>query len=120
MRLFCPPITSPLHSWEVEQAHFGKLSVNCEEKNMMEGKQIGVVTHFYGDICVIVVYLTDKVEVGDDIHILGRTTDFKQKVKSMQIEHDQIEGAGAGMEVAIKAERRVRRGDKVFKLIGEE
>jgi len=87
---------------------------------MMEGKQIGVVTHFYGDICVAVVDLTDTIEVGDDIHILGRTTDFDQKVKSLQIEHDQIDGAGVGMEVAIKVERRVRRGDKVFKLIGEE
>ena len=87
---------------------------------MMEGKQIGIVTHFYGSICVAVVDLTDTIEVGDDIHILGRTTDFNQKVKSLQIEHDQIESAGTGMEVAIKVERRVRRGDKVFKLIGEE
>jgi len=96
------------------------LPINSEEKSKMEGKQIGVVTHFYGSICVAVVDLTDTIEVGDDIHILGHTTDFNQKVKSLQIEHDQIEGAGAGMEVAIKLERRVRRGDKVFKLIGEE
>ena len=47
-----------------------------------------------------------------DIHILGRTTDFNQKVKSLQIEHDQIESAEGGMEVALKVERRVRREDK--------
>ena len=51
----------------------------------MEGKQIGVVTHFYGSICVAVVDLSDTIEVGDDIHILGRTTDFNQKVKSLKI-----------------------------------
>ena len=120
MRLVCPPITSPLHSWEFDQARFDKLPINNEEKSKMEGKQIGVVTHFYADICVVVVDLTDTIEVGDDIHILGRTTDFNQKVKSLQIEHEQIESAGAGMEVAIKVERRVRQGDKVFKLMGEE
>lgn len=86
----------------------------------MEGKQIGVVTHFYGNICVAVVDLSDTIEMGDDIHILGRTTDFNQKVKSLQIEHDQVESAEGGMEVALKVERRVRREDKVFKLLGDE
>jgi len=120
MRLVCPRKTLALRSWEFDQARSGKLSVNSEEQSMMEGKQIGVVTHFYGNICVAVVDLSDTIEVGDDIHILGRTTDFNQKVKSLQIEHDQIEGAGAGAEVALKVERRVRREDKVFKLISEE
>lgn len=87
---------------------------------MMEGKQIGVVTHYYGNICVAVLDLSDTIKLGDQIHILGRTTDFNQKVKSLQIEHDQIESAEGGMEVALKVERRVRREDKVFKLLGDE
>jgi putative protease len=86
----------------------------------MSGKRIGEVTHFYTKIGVAVIDLTDKIRVGDTVHILGRTTDFRQDVKSLQIEHQSIDEADPGEEVALKVERRVRRGDKVYKLIGEE
>lgn len=86
----------------------------------MSGKLIGEVTHFYNRIGVAVLDLTESLQVGDQVHFLGRSTDFRQKVESMQIEHEAISEAGAGQEVAVKVERRVRRHDKVFKITAEE
>ena len=86
----------------------------------MEGKLIGVITHFYNNICVAVFELKGDLKVGDEIHILGHSTDFHQVVKSLQIEHKQIEGAGRGEEVALKVDMRVHRGDKVYKLTSGE
>jgi hypothetical protein len=82
----------------------------------MAGKQIGKITHYFGKIGVAAILLTDELEVGDTIHILGRNTDFKQQVASMQLEHQDIEQAAVGQEIAIKVEQRVRRNDKVYKL----
>ncbi len=82
----------------------------------MEGIRIGEVTHFYDRISVAVLVLKDTLRVGDTVHFLGRSTDFQQTVKSLQIEHESIESAGAGQEVALLVERRVRRGDKIYKI----
>jgi len=85
----------------------------------MEGEKIGEVTHFYNRICVGVIELSGDIKLGDMIHFLGSATDFNQEVKSLQIEHEQVQDAGAGMEVALKVERRVRKGDKVFRLVSD-
>jgi translation elongation factor EF-1alpha len=85
----------------------------------MEGIRIGEITHYYNQINVAVIYLSGTIRIGDDIHILGRTTDYRQNVTSLQIEHQSIEEAGPSQEVALKVTRRVRKGDKVFKLTGE-
>jgi translation elongation factor EF-1alpha len=86
----------------------------------MSGKMIGEVTHFYNRIGVAVLDLTGSLQLGDQVHFLGRSTDFQQKVESMQIEHEDISEAGAGQEIALKVERRVRRHDRVFKIAEEE
>lgn len=86
----------------------------------MSGERIGEVIHFYNRIGVAVIQLTGKLRVGDQVHFLGRSTDFRQEVMSMQIEHEGISEADAGQEVAVKVERRVRPHDKVYRLASEE
>lgn len=86
----------------------------------MSGKLIGEVTHFYNRIGVAVMDLSGPLQVGDQVHFLGRSTDFRQEISSMQIEHESITEAGKGQEVAVKVERRVRNHDKVFKITDEE
>ena len=86
----------------------------------MSGKLIGEVNHFYNRIGVAVIDLSDSLQVGDQVHFLGRSTDFQQEVTSMQIEHAAITEAGKGQEVAVKVERRVRNHDKVFKITSED
>jgi hypothetical protein len=82
---------------------------------MEKDARIGVVTHYYNKIQVAVVRLTDKLAVGDRVHIKGENTDFQQDVVSMQIEHAPVTQASAGMEVALKVDGRVRQGDGLYR-----
>ena len=83
----------------------------------MEGTRIGTVTHYYGNLSVAVIELTGTLQVGDVVHFLGRTSDFRQEVASLQIEHEAIDKAERGQQVAMQVIQRVRRRDKVFKLV---
>ncbi len=87
---------------------------------MMTGVRVGEVTHFFGKINVAVVELQKELKIGDQIHFLGRHTDFQQELTSMQVEHEAILVGEAGSEVAVKTTQRVRRGDSVFLLTPEE
>ena len=82
----------------------------------MESK-IGRVTHYFGKINVAALDLMDELKMGDEIHVLGHSTDFTQTVDSIQLEHEAIEAARPGMDVAIKVKKRVREGDEVFKVM---
>jgi selenocysteine-specific translation elongation factor len=82
----------------------------------MAEKLIGKVNHWFGRIGVAGIALTDKLAVGDRIHVLGHTTDFEQEVTSMQIMHQDVNEAGTGDEVGIKVQFRARSGDRVYKV----
>jgi putative protease len=80
-------------------------------------EEIGKITHFFSKINVGVLNMTSgKISIGDTIHIKGHTSDFYQKVESMQVEHEPVESAEEGMEVGLKVESSVREGDLVFKV----
>jgi putative protease len=85
----------------------------------MSGTQVGTVTHFFDHISVAVLALTEPLHVGDTIHILGHSTDFKQDVTSMQIEHKEVPEAKPGDDVAMKVSQKVHVHDKVYKLTDE-
>ena len=78
-------------------------------------KEIGKVTHFFEKASVAVVELSGSLKVGDSINIKGNTTDFEQKVESMQIEHKNIKEAKAKQSIGLKVKERVKQNDKVFK-----
>jgi putative protease len=86
----------------------------------MSGIRIGKVTHFFDKINVAVLDLTDTLRVGDMVHFLGHSADFKQEVASLQIEHQAVTEAGPGQEVAMKVTQNVHPNDAVFKITGEE
>ena len=81
--------------------------------------RIGKVTHFYNRISVAVLELERDLKVGDAILVLGHTTDLEQRVNSMEIEHQKVERAAAGGEVALHVLGPVRAGDEVFLVEGE-
>lgn len=79
-------------------------------------EEIGEITHYYTDLEVGVIKLAGRLEVGDEIHVVGATSDFKQPVDSMQVDGQDIESAEAGESVGLKVDRRVRSGDLVYKV----
>lgn len=85
----------------------------------MSGVQVGQVTHYFDHISVAVLALTEPLRVGDTIHILGHSTDFKQEVRSLQIEHQPVDEAKPGDDVAMRVIQKVHPHDKVFKLTDE-
>lgn len=82
----------------------------------MPKQMIGRVDHWYGKLNVGGIELTERLAVGDHIHILGHTTDFEQDVTSMQIMHQDVAQAGPGDDVGVKTQFRVRIGDRVYKV----
>lgn len=80
-------------------------------------EEIGKISHYFSKINVGVLELTTgKLQVGDTIHIKGHTTDFYQKVESMQVEHEPVDTAGPGEPVGLKVENPVRENDLIFKV----
>ncbi len=90
----------------------------AEKKAEQQEVEVGEITHYFGKIQVGVVKITgDSLKVGDRIHIKGATTDFEQGVKSLQVEHQDVQEVKKGEEAGMKVEDRVREGDKVFKIV---
>jgi len=81
------------------------------------GKRIGVVTHYFGHLSVATVRLeTGTLRVGDVIHIRGHTTDFKQKVESLQVDHAPATEVGPKDDFGLKVIEHAREHDVVFKV----
>ena len=81
--------------------------------------EIGEVTHYFGHLKVAVLEIDAEIKLGDEIHIKGATTDFVQKVASIQVDHKEVETAGPGADVAVLVDGRAREGDAVFKVEGD-
>lgn len=80
-------------------------------------EEIGKITHYFSKINVGVLELSSgKLQIGDTIHIKGHTTDFYQKVESMQVEHKPVDAAEPGESLGLKVESPVREHDLVFKV----
>ncbi len=84
---------------------------------MASEEKIGVVTDYLDRVGVAVIHLTDgDLHVGDRVRIAGRAPGLTQAVDSLQIEHQPVEEALRGSEVAMKVQEPVRRHDQVFRV----
>lgn len=82
-----------------------------------EGTLIGRVTHYFPRVKAGAVLIEkDRLALGDTIRIKGHTSDFKQKIMSMQIDRVPIEKASKGHEIGIFVKSRVRIHDRVYKI----
>ena len=76
---------------------------------------IGTVTHYYNQLHVAGVILTDgELHKGDTIHIQGHTSDFTQKVGSMEMDHKPISAAKTGDDIGISVIGHAREHDTVY------
>ena len=84
----------------------------------MKDQESGYVSKYFGQISVAAIEITaGKLNVGDTIKVKGHTTDLTEKVQSMQIEHETVENAKKGDSIGIKVTDKVRRKDKVYKIV---
>ena len=65
----------------------------------MEEKKMGEVIKYFAKIGVAAIRISEGgLKVGDQIHIVGHTTDVTQTVESMQIENKSVQEAGPGAD----------------------
>ena len=83
----------------------------------MAEQLVGKVTHYFGKAKVAGIEITDgELTVGDTIHIVGHTSDFAQKIESMEIDRAPIELAKVGDEIGIRVAEHAREHDDVYRV----
>ena len=83
----------------------------------MVEEKIGIVEHFFTKVSVVAIKITDgELKIGDTIHIVGATTDVKQKINSMEINRVPVKSVKPGDDVGIKIDGRAREHDVVYKI----
>jgi len=81
----------------------------------MNEKKIGNVTHYYNHLHVATVKITEgELHLGDMIHVEGRTSDFMQKIGSMELDHNQVDVAKPGDIVGVEIDEHAREHDTVY------
>jgi putative protease len=79
-------------------------------------ERIGTVTHYFGHLSVAAVRMeSGSLRIGDTIHVVGRTSDFRQRIESMQVEHEPVSEVRAGQEFGLKVTDHARENDIVYK-----
>jgi len=84
----------------------------------LPGERIGLVTHYFGHLSVAVVKLEPGVilRVGDNIHIKGHTSDFGQRVESLQVGHAPVQEVGPNDDFGLKVAEHAREHDVVYRV----
>jgi translation elongation factor EF-Tu-like GTPase len=88
----------------------------------MVEEKIGIVEHFFTNINVAAIKITDgELKVGDTIHIVGSHTDITHVIDRMEINRAPIQVAKPGDAIGIKTKEKAREHDVVYKVPkGEE
>lgn len=82
-------------------------------------EEVGIVTHYFPHVDAAVVKLTKgSLSLGDTVIVKGHTTDFKEKVDSIQLDHVPLQNASIGQEIGLKVKSKVRDHDVVYKIVG--
>jgi hypothetical protein len=82
----------------------------------MGERSIGRVTHYFDRLSVAAITLTEPLRVGDRLRIKGHTTDLETTIDRMQVEHQDVQEARPGDDVAVHVQGKVRAHDEVFKI----
>jgi Elongation factor Tu domain 2 len=82
-------------------------------------ERVGIVTHYFTHLSVAAILIeSGSLRVGDTIRILGHTSDFRQRIDSMQIDRKPVTEAGRRQEIGLKVSQHAREHDDVYKVTG--
>ena len=86
----------------------------------MSEQLIGKVTHFFNKVNVAAIVITDgELHVGDMIHVVGHTSNFTQKIDSMQVNRMPIQVAKPGDDIGVQVIEHAHEHDKVYRVVPE-
>lgn len=86
----------------------------------MPEDQVAVVVKFFAKPSVAALKVTGgTIKKGDLLKYKGHTTDFIEKVASLEINNQPVEVAQVGDLVGVKVKERVRENDQVYKVVEE-
>jgi translation initiation factor IF-2 len=104
----------------LETGHVVWGAARRKERATMAEEEIGRISHYFSKAGVAAIEITQgSLAVGDTIHVKGHTSDFTQKVDSMQIEHQPVQKAVPGQSIGIKVAQHAREHDVVYKVTPE-
>lgn len=88
-----------------------------DNKATYKKQDIGIVTNYYKKVEVAEIKLWNPLKIGDEIIIQGnKTGSITQKVKSMQVDGENIDKITNGL-IGLKMDNQVRENDHVYKKI---
>jgi hypothetical protein len=80
--------------------------------------EIGKVSHYFSKAGVAAIQITqDVLRVGDTIHVKGHTSDFSQKIDSMQVDNQPVPEAAAGQLIGLRVKDHAREHDLVYRVV---
>jgi putative protease len=80
-------------------------------------ERIGAVSHYFSHLFVAALRMeSGTLRVGDTIHVKGHTTDFTQRVESLQVDHASVPEVRAGQDFGVKVIDHAREHDVVYKV----
>ena len=81
-------------------------------------QRIGVVTHYYSHLSVAAIQLEPgtTLRVGDVIRIRGHTTDFTQRIESLEVNHAPVREVGPNDDFGLQVIEHARQHDVVLKV----
>jgi hypothetical protein len=113
-----PKKAEPTAKTAVKPAPAARPTPRRSTQSASREQRIGVVTHYYSHLSVATMRLEPgtTLHVGDVIHIHGHTTDFTQRVESLEVDHAPVSEVGPNDDFALKMIEHARDHDAVFKL----
>ncbi len=80
-------------------------------------KCIGKVVHYYDKLEVAIIDLEKGgLKVGDEIKFKKGEEEFKQKIDSLQIDHESVESVKKGDSFGMKVSQPTKPGTEVYSL----
>lgn len=80
-------------------------------------ERVGIVIHYFSHLSVAIIRMErGSLREGDTVHIQGHTSDFRQRVESMEIDHVHVMQVGAKQEFGMRVVEHAREHDVVYKV----
>jgi GTPase len=76
---------------------------------------VGEVSHFYSNLSVVGIMLENSLSIGDRVEIRGPNNRFVQTVRSIEVNHQRRNRAGAGDSIGLAVILQATEGDRVYR-----